>query len=985
MAFATKREEASSLLLARESNSSSAVALSLGSSRQGWSAWLSQRGFLGVSHGAWVGAGVALATTIAAASAAAAIISVHARRIPPAPADACAWPQYRLPSGSAPESYSVRWDISKSFSPPYSFSGATEIVVTRAADAAADISCLLLHARGLSFTGAAAAATEDGANAGLWLPLDLTDDPLPLSERVIVRLPRALIAQPRLRLSFNFTGILSNTGIAFYYSSYTNGSIQVPLVQTKFEPAFARTAFPCFDEPALKARFNLSLAGVPTGYTALANMPVIAESADGARTFAESPVMSSYQLTFVAAPMLSMGGVLAPSPVRAAPVSVRVWTMDRGPASLLGGLAFANATAIAVMALYETVLATAYPLPKMDLVYLPVFAVGAMEQWGLITYTESYLLAGINGSASAASVIAHELAHQNFGNLVTADWWSCLWLQEGMATFWPYTAVPAIAPQFDYAASWRAATSGAMAEDAYAASQALTVATPVASSGASYAVFGAITYDKGAAVIAGLQRRVDGAGGAGAFDRALTTYLAAHAHAAVQPQDLIGALVLAAPGPLAGLAGETSQLLYAPGVPLVTAAWAADGPASKTLVLTQTRFFAGAASAASAGGQPAMLWTIPLVVLAGNASAALAAGAAMAASALEANGGLTGATLQGLTLAYDPSVDGWLSLTDGSPRAYFRTLLPAEAYDAMAAALAGGTGELPPADARAALIDDLFAAAEAGVGPGAAYALSWAARWVAADSAPAVRAAVAARVTRLAALLTDDVPLAAAGNVDVRPAAATPGTPAAVCLQALLTYSGARLGVSAAALAAVNRSTLGANRHIIAAALGAPFDASNVSAIFSAVATGASRDMAYMWLRARWPAVWAFLGFRSTLATLVRSVVRGFTSAAYADDAAATFAALQAGPYSAPVIDGAWQRAVEQVRANAAWAASADASAVCALVSASDVASVSVAGTAPSLGSGTNYCDESCRLTAEIVGRAPADWPVGTGLGVTFG
>ena len=156
-----------------------------------------------------------------------------------------------------------------------------------------------------------------------------------------------------------------------------------------------------------------------------------------------------------------------------------------------------------------------------------------MEQWGIITYTESYLAAGANGSASAAGVIAHELAHQKFGNLVTSEWWDAL--QEGMATFWPYTAVPAVAPQLDYAASWRAATAGAMAEDAFAASQALTVATPVASSGAAYAVFGAITYDKGAAVIAGLQRRVDGAAGAGAFVRALAAYLAAHAYATARP------------------------------------------------------------------------------------------------------------------------------------------------------------------------------------------------------------------------------------------------------------------------------------------------------------------------------------------------------------------------------------------------------------------------------------------------------------------
>ena len=497
----------------------------------------------------------------------------------PPSADACAWQQYRLPTGVVPEAYAVRWDIGSAFAPPFSFGGATDVVVSRAADAAAGTACLLLHARGLIFTGAAAAAVDSGGGVGgTWLPLTVTADPLPLSERIIVRLPSALIAQPRLRLSFQFSGMLSDTGIAFYGSSYMNGSQRVPLVQTKFEPAFARTAFPCFDEPALKARFNLSLTGVPAGYTALANMPAVpplpalaavsaasaaaasTAAAEGAVEFAETPIMSTYQLTFVAAPMVSLGGVLGPSSDRAEPVPVRVWTMDRGPASLLGGLAFANATALAAMALYERLLLRPYPLPKMDLVYLPVFAVGAMEQWGLITYAENYLLSGANGSAAAAGVIAHELAHQNFGNTVTSDWWSCLWLQEGMATFWPYTAVPAIAPGLGYVATWRAATSGAMAEDAYAASQALTLApAAVASSGSSYAMFSAITYDKGAAVIAGLQRRVDGAAGAGAFDAALSAYLVRHAYATVQPSDLLTALAAAAPG--FGAAGAASAFL----------------------------------------------------------------------------------------------------------------------------------------------------------------------------------------------------------------------------------------------------------------------------------------------------------------------------------------------------------------------------------------------------------------------------------------
>jgi hypothetical protein len=138
--------------------------------------------------------------------------------------------------------------------------------------------------------------------------------------------------------------------------------------------------------------------------------------------------------------------------------------------------------------------------------------------------------------------------------------------------------------------------------------------------------------------------------------------------------------------------------------------------------------------------------------------------------------------------------------------------------------------------------------------------------------------------------------------------------------------------VSPASVASINASTAGANRYAAADALAAPMDAANASAILTRVATGATRDMAWAWMRANWRTLYAFFGFRSTLATLVRSVTRAFVSLEYATDVASVFEELQAGPFAATVVDGTWQRAVESVRANAAWAASADAAAVCSLV-----------------------------------------------------
>ena len=205
MATALK-EEAASLLSLRESSAASSRFRLLPS-------WAARRGFLGLSLGAWAGAGALGLVAVVAAASAVASVRARASAQPPAPvADSCSWPEYRLPTGAAPEAYSVRWDIGAAFAAPYPFSGAVEVVVARAADAAAGAACVLLHARGLTISGAA--ATVEGGEA--WLPTAVAADPLPLSERVVVRLPAALVAQPRLRLAFNFSGQLSDTGIAFY-------------------------------------------------------------------------------------------------------------------------------------------------------------------------------------------------------------------------------------------------------------------------------------------------------------------------------------------------------------------------------------------------------------------------------------------------------------------------------------------------------------------------------------------------------------------------------------------------------------------------------------------------------------------------------------------------------------------------------------------------------------------------------------------------
>ena len=681
-------------------------------------------------------------------------------------------------------------------------------------------------------------------------------------------------------------------------------------------------------------------------------MPALpSDGSPGVVAFAPSPVMSTYQLTAVVGPLVNISATLAPSPGRPAALPVVIWAPDRGSRTPTSAMNFSLTIALGSLSFYESTLGIPFPLPKMDLVYLPLFPVGAMEQWGLVTFTESYLSAP-TGSASAASVIAHELSHQWHGNLVTCHWWSELVLNEGFATFWPYAALAAIAPELSIGDGWRAASSGAMLEDAFAASQALAPAPgSVASSGASYAMFNSITYDKGAAAIAFLARWVEAAGGPGAFAAGVARFLRARAYGSALMGDLLEALTAASGLPAGALAAGAAPLLQEPGVPLLVGAWApgSGGAAGGQLELSQRRLFAGASSAAAAGARArAQLWTLALWnISAGSPREGLraAAGAAVGAAASAAGG--YAAQRLAPPLPYDPAQDGWLTLSAGGGGDYLRVSLPREAMDALGSAAAGGGGGgggSPPAPAAlAAALDDALAVAEA-AGAGAdvgrsegdepamdtAQVLAWAKGWVGGSPAgahPAVRAVLLARTLRLANLLVDDVPLAAAGDPAALPDAYTPGSLASLCLEGLFALANASFGLPRATLGAAGRPL---DRAALAQGLQRPWSVANASAALTAVAAApGGRDLAWAALTARWQELRGWYGYRSTLATLARAVGRVATSAPYAEAQAAWWQAAGHAD-AAPVVDGAWQRAVEAVRAAAEWRESLDAQRLCA-------------------------------------------------------
>lgn len=243
----------------------------------------------------------------------------------------------------------------------------------------------------------------------------------------------------KAKLEIKFTGQLNDKMAGFYRSTYkrADGSKGI-LATSQMEPTDARRAFPCFDEPLLKAKFTVTLIA-DKKLTCLSNMDVASEkeilsqlsgTTKKAVHFNTSPLMSTYLVAFIV-------GELNYIESRDFRVPVRVYAP---PGQDIEHGRFSLDLAVKTLKFYETVFGIDFPLPKMDQVAIPDFAQGAMENWGLVTYRVVDLLLDEKASGAAtkervAEVVQHELAHQWFGNLVTMDWWDGLWLNEGFATW----------------------------------------------------------------------------------------------------------------------------------------------------------------------------------------------------------------------------------------------------------------------------------------------------------------------------------------------------------------------------------------------------------------------------------------------------------------------------------------------------------------------------------------------------------------------
>ncbi len=402
-------------------------------------------------------------------------------------------------------------------------------------------------------------------------------------------------------ISIEFKGILNGDMCGFYKSQYTDADGNKAIMgSTQFEALDARRAFPCWDEPAIKATFGVSLI-VDQKLTALSNMPEISTTFQkGGKKkvdFAVTPIMSTYLLAWC------VGEFDYVQAFTKSGVSIRIF----GPPGRAEQCAFALDCGVRCLEFYDDFFEIPYPLPKLDMICITEFAAGAMENWGLVTYREVALMID-DKTASAATkqrvaiVIAHELAHQWFGNLVTMEWWNGLWLNEGFAAFSEHFCSDAIFPEYNI---WEQFTTGAFrhaqALDCMRTSHPIIV--PIKHAEEVEQVFDAISYCKGSCVV----RMVRAITGPEAFRAGLQAYFKKYSYGNATTENLWDAWSAASGKDISGIMNVWTMTKGHPYLKVVSEKWSDK---SVELELEQNWFLQDG----SGDTDPeAPLWNIPLL------------------------------------------------------------------------------------------------------------------------------------------------------------------------------------------------------------------------------------------------------------------------------------------------------------------------------------------------------------------------------------
>jgi len=436
---------------------------------------------------------------------------------------------------------------------------------------------ILLHSKGLTIQS----ATIDNQ------PADVS-----FGEFDELRLSQPNLEDGNHTIHINFSGNITDAMHGLYPCYFTHDGVKKQLFATQFESHHAREVFPCVDEPAAKAEYDLTLITRP-GITVLGNMPVKSEEENDdslTTAFEKTPQMSSYLLAFV------IGELHKKTARTKSGVEVNVWAT---PAQNENTLDFALDIATRSIDFYDEYFGVKYPLPKSDHVALPDFSSGAMENWGLITYRESCLLADPELTPESsrrfiATVIAHELSHQWFGNLVTMNWWNDLWLNESFANMMEYVAIDALHPEWrmweDFATNEGTA---ALRRDSLDGVQ--SVQADVNHPDEISTLFDpAIVYAKGGRLLVMVRKLI----GEEAFRTGLKSYFEKFAYKNTVGNDLWQELESASGQPIVNL---MNAWISQPGLPVVSVSNSHDAA-----ILSQERFFIGEHQPSDA------LWPIPL-------------------------------------------------------------------------------------------------------------------------------------------------------------------------------------------------------------------------------------------------------------------------------------------------------------------------------------------------------------------------------------
>uniref|UniRef100_A0A671VTK6 Aminopeptidase n=1 Tax=Sparus aurata TaxID=8175 RepID=A0A671VTK6_SPAAU len=320
----------------------------------------------------------------------------------------------------------------------------------------------------------------------------------PSHEQIGIFSPRVLSNGQKYFLYIEFEAELAEGFYGFYKSTYrtSTGETRI-LASTHFEPTSARMAFPCFDEPSFKANFSIRIRRSPE-YISLSNMPVAktVEVHDGLLEdrFDASVKMSTYLVAFVICDFKSVTATTSSGVQVSIYAAPEKWLQTR----------YALEVAVKMLDFYEEYFNIRYPLPKQDLIAIPDFQSGAMENWGLTTYRETSLLfdpltSSISDKLWITMVIGHELAHQWFGNLVTMEWWNDIWLNEGFARYMEYISVEATYPDLKVEEYLLHTCFAAVGHDSLNSSR--PISSPAENPTQIKQMFDTVSYDKGACIL----------------------------------------------------------------------------------------------------------------------------------------------------------------------------------------------------------------------------------------------------------------------------------------------------------------------------------------------------------------------------------------------------------------------------------------------------------------------------------------------------